>query len=220
MAGEPWYVPPVDIPLRKDETPCIQAQQGDIFQKMPAFVVRSRPLHALRPPTGSPPKAVADWLRANPSGVLHRMVQEDAQDQVRPPLDWATAGEDILAHATRGAAVLLTQDCELDKPRQRVLLTFARIRLMDRSQSADAIENMRNRNEYRAFYLAPQNDHPVLEECYVDFGSLTTIRLQCLLMEDGIHIKDRYLSMHPDVRDAMRQDFIDYMTADREVEGE
>ncbi len=150
---------------------------------------------------------------ASPAFRLNRETLEEAPD-VGPPFDWLASGEDVLARATRGMSVLLTQDCELDKAKQKVLLTFARIRVLDK-KSDNAIRNMRNRNEYRAFYLAPQANEPTLQEAYVDFASLTTIRLHSLLLEDGLHVKDRYLSMHPDVRDAMREDFIDYMAVDR-----
>jgi hypothetical protein len=222
--GDRWYSQPVTIPPRKDGTQRIQAQQGDIFLQIPSVVIRSRPLAVIRPLNGSPTKYVANWINEAGQGTeLRRFLPEDlaqGDPQPTPAFAWDTAGEDVVQRVTRSMAVLMSQDCELDKPHKKVLLSFARIRVTDGSQSVDAITNMKNRNEYRSFYLAPQGDKPTLPECYVDFGAITTLSLQSIVETDGFNVRWRYLSMHPDVRDAMRQDFVDFMVADREPEDE
>jgi hypothetical protein len=144
-----------------------------------------------------------------PQGEGVRIVYTALSEDQKPnqPFDWKE-GEDVVVRAKRGYGVLLTQDCELDKPRP--MLTFALIRLLDGSQHADDVEVMRNRGKYRSFYLEEQAEDPRFPKAYVDFGYLTTLH------PDACRLDDRILSMADDVKDALREDFIQFMTLERE----
>jgi hypothetical protein len=219
-----WYTEPVEIrPTEKTPHP-VQAQQGDIFVRVPAVVLDSRPLLIVRAPAVTPPRHVKDWLdnaKADASAELLGVLPEDPHETAGPSkwdFEWETHGERVILHSYRAMGVLLSHDCELDKPRDKVLVTFARIRSA-KGLSAEAVQIMRNRNKYRAFYLAPQADQPSIPESYIDFGALTTVSLASLPMKgDSGHFLDRYASMDPVIRDAMREDFIDFMTAERDPE--
>ena len=138
--------------------------------------------------------------------IVYTAVSED-QQPAQQPFDWKE-GEDVVVRAMRGFAVLLTQDCELDKPKP--LLTFAHVRLVDGSQHEEDIDIMRNRAKYRSFYLEEQREEPRFPKAYVDFGRLTTIH------PAAFRPADRILSMTEDVRDALREDFTEFMTLERE----
>jgi hypothetical protein len=199
--GEPlkpgrWYLPPALIPARADGSPRFQAQQGDIFENGLSVWIAQRPIR------------VARDFRPQGAGerIVYTALSED-QEPASQPYEWRE-GEDVIVRAVKGYAVLLTQDCELDKPRP--MLTFALIRVIDGSQHAEDIEIMRNRGKYRSFYLEEQTEEPRLPKAYVDFGRLTTVH------PTACRLDDRILSMSDDVRDALREDFIEFMTLERE----
>lgn len=190
-----WYVEPVTIPPADDGTPRFPAQQGDIFKDVPSVWIATRPL-----------KVARDF---RPEGAAARLKYTaiNEVDAPQKPFDWA-GGEDVVVRATRGFGILLTQDCELDKPKG--MLTFAMIRLLDGSQHAENVEVMRNRRKYRSFYLEEQTQAPAFRAAYVDFGRLTTIA------PAAINQADRLLSLVPEVRDALREDFIEFLNLERE----
>lgn len=168
-----------------------------MYRNIPSIWILERPLRVARDfrPQG-----------ANARIVYTALSEDDAPAQ--QPFDW-NDGEDVVVRSAKAFGVLLTQDCELDKP--RAMLSFALIRLIDKSQHVDDIEVMRNRRKYRSFYLEEQTEEPAFPKAYVDFGRLTTIH------PDAVRQADRVLSMSDDVRDALREDFIEFMTLEREA---
>ena len=197
LRADIWYVTPILIEPEKvegadpvDPPPApVQARQGDIFKDFPNIWVESRPLRVAR-----------DFQPPNGGRIRYLATMED-DDRA---YDWVD-GEQVVVSATRGWAVLLTQDCELDKP--RAMYTFAAIRPIKESALPDDIEEIRNRLKYRAFYLREQVG--TFEQACVDFGRLTTVSKEALLASE------RHLSMTDDIRDALREDFIEFMTNDR-----
>jgi len=191
---EHWYTSPLSIPPWPNGRASIQARQGDVFDKVPSVFIAERPLRVAR-----------DWQNPKSGRWTYHAHSED--EQPRKLYDWET-GEDVVVRATRGLAVLLTQDCELEKPRSK--LTFALVRLLDHSIPLEAVETWRRRERYRIFYLGEQDEEPRFGPAYVDFGRLTTVNLEALRLED------RLLSMTDYVRDALCEDFIAYLTLERE----
>jgi hypothetical protein len=96
----------------------------------------------------------------------------------------------------------------MDKPKP--MLTYALIRVVDRSRHAEDIEVMRDRRKYRSFYLEQREADPPIPKAYVDFARLTSIA------PPAVRPEDRIASMTDIVRDALREDFIEFMTLERE----
>jgi hypothetical protein len=196
--GEPlkpgrWYTQPLFIEPRKDGKASYQARQGDLYKGVPSLWIQRRPIHASRN------------RQARGSRVEVYLHSEDGPEP-QQPWTWAT-GEDVVVRAIKGYGVLLSQDCELEKKDPKI--AFGYVRLVDGSQGETAMGLIKNRSKFRSFYLAGQDADPSFPEAYVDFGRITTLDLE------AIRPLDRYASMTDDVRLAMREDFIDFLTRER-----
>jgi hypothetical protein len=161
---------------------------------VPSVWITHRPIDVVRNRQPKPGGRVEVYLHS-----------EDGPDP-QQPFNWGS-GEDVVVRAIKGYGVLLSQDCELEK--LNPMIAFGYVRLVDGSQGENAMELIRNRRKFRSFYLAAQEADPAFPEAYVDFGRITTLAL------DAIQILDRYASMSDEVRDAMREDFIEFMSLDR-----
>ncbi len=104
-------------------------------------------------------------------------------------------------------AMLLTQDCELDK--QRPTLLFARVRPIPSGMHADQVDLIRRRRQYRSFFL-PRSEEYGLPDCIVDFGRITTA------MPGAVNSDERIMSLEDTVRDCLRRDFAAYLMSERE----
>lgn len=206
LTADTWYVSPVRIEDEEGKEPPVQARQGDIFSDVPSAWVAERPV-----------RVASDFKPQGDGRVKYLATYEDDQRAY----DW-TDGEQVVVSATRGFAVLLTQDCELDKP--RAMFTMAMVKPISDPELGDIetmsdqekqsledrltdIERMRNRLKYRSFYLQAQPE--TFDQAYVDFGRLTT------LSRKALDACARHLSMTDDIRDALREDFVEFMTNER-----
>lgn len=127
-----------------------------------------------------------------------------------PSTAWPTAGLPSVSQGFMGYGMLLTHDCEYDKradPKQ-VLLTFARILAIPPEMRTEVIETMRRRIRYRSFFLRAHATPP-FPASYVDFASLTTVKLAACSLDD------RYLSLTDELRHFLRKDLVNYFSADR-----
>jgi hypothetical protein len=192
LSPDQWYTHPLAIPPVNDK-PQYQGRLGDIYDNVPSLCIGARPLRVCR-----------DWRDPKSGRMAYTARYEDDAD-AEPPFNWLE-GEDVVVTCKRGLAVLLTQDCEIEKP--RAVFAFALIRVIDDSVAPQAINQMRSRQKYRSFYLAPQAD-PAFPAAYVDFGRITSIE------RDAVRPEDRRLSMSDDVRDCMQMDYIDFRALDR-----
>jgi hypothetical protein len=193
LAPDRWYLPPAYVaPVEGIEQ--YQARLGDIYSNVPSLCVDQRPLRIAR-----------DWQDPK-SGRWAYTARTEDDEAARPPFDWA-AGEQFVVTGKRALGVLLTQDCEIEKP--HAVLAFALVRSIDHSIPAEAIATMRERRRYRSFFLAAQDDPP-FPAGYVDFGRITSIE------RGAVRGEDRLLSMSDDVRDAMRMDYIQFCTQERD----
>ena len=195
-----WYIEPVHVEAKLDGSASYQARQGDIYTNALSTWIESRPVRVAR-----------DF---QPSGVGARLrYTAVSEDQIpTQPFDWTRNGEQIVVRAMKSFGVLMTQDCELEKPKP--MLTFAFVRLFDESHHAADIEAVRNRGKYRSFYLEEQLGDLPFPRAYIDFGRLTSVH------PSAVAVADRHLSMADDVRDTMREDFIAFLNLDREGEAE
>lgn len=177
MEGSPeseFYRPIVDERLH----------QGDIFGCVPLLHLRTTP-PAVRP--------------TSLSGGRHGF-------EVRKDFDAASATSSarqnvqVVADCDFTQAVLLTYDCEIDKPTNKQL-ALAIIRPFNFSE-ADA-EGVRGSRRLSFFYLPAEGDAP---ECYVDFRRLVT------LSPAVVGACPRLRRLGEASRDAMMMQFIRFFT--------
>lgn len=202
LEPEAWYLSPVAIEPRADGSESLQVQQGDVFRRVPHLRVSERPVRAFYDESG-----------ANQKRPYRLAAEDDLYDQAEGdalafgPVDHLWPGVAV-ASAEIGLGIVLSQDCELQK--RRPTLIFARVRPITVDVERTHIELIRNRGVYRSFYL-PASTSPVpFPASIVDFGRLTTLQLPAL------RLADRLLSLHDEVRDCLRRDFVAFLMADRE----
>lgn len=188
LAANRWYIPPVAIPDDQGRNP-IQAQQGDLYKRVPSVIVESRPLRVAR-----------DFQPGHGGRTKYTALSED--DDPEQPFDWEK-GENVVVRGRIAPGILLTQDCEIDKPRATFL--FAEVRSVAGIPQED-VEVLRRRQKYRAFFLEGQGEMP---HSFVDFGRLTTIDAGAL------READRWLSLTEVIRSALREDFAEFLANDR-----
>jgi hypothetical protein len=127
--------------------------QGDVFECVPHLLLKDPPT-PLRSTT----------LPGKKAGYQVEELAEDALPQ---------AGKEVLAPASCvvARAMLLTYDCEIDKPKS--LRTIALVRPLDPGMPEGDREKIRN-NQRLAFFHLPALEG-VLPECYVDFRRISTV---------------------------------------------
>lgn len=179
------------IEQEEGKPPPVQARQGDIFAGIPSVVVDERPLRVAR-----------DFIPKS-GRITYNALSEDSAPT--PPFDWKE-GERIVVKGNLGMGILMTQDCEIDKPKARV--TFALVRPIPAGIPEGAVEAWKNRKVYRIFYLGEQGLDPRFGPAYVDFGRLTTFTLEASLVL-------RQLSLSDAVRDVFREAFIEFVALNR-----
>jgi hypothetical protein len=169
-----------------------EVSQGDIYKAVPSVFIPSRPITAVRRETvGGGKQALMPYTEDGP-----------------PPaggFQWELRDTPVVSDGRLALAILLTHDCEIDKKGRDDLRLVALIRPWA-SISESAASNIRLGNRRRFFYLAPQLDGPALDESYVDFRRITTVRGSAL---PEAH---RVLSLSDAMRDALREAFIRYVT--------
>ncbi len=127
--------------------------QGDIFECVPHLLLKDqpRPLHS----TTLPGRKAGYQVEELPEGALPQ------------------PGKEVLAPASCvvARAVLLTYDCEIDKPKS--LRTVALVRPLDPGMPQADREKIRS-NQRLAFFHLPAREG-TLPECYVDFRRISTV---------------------------------------------
>lgn len=116
-----------------------------------------------------------------------------------------TGDGDLVVETHFGLGMLLTQDCELDKPDP----TFLVAPLLDiRTFADEAIEAIRELRKFRWFYLAPHQGRGRFSSwghAVADFAAATPVAPNVLAS------LERVVSLAPVVRDAMQTALIRYL---------
>lgn len=129
--------------------------QGDVFATVPLVRLRGAPLALTRAdfsPTRSGYEADTGFDPAAASPAQRR-------------------DRSILATCDYTHAVLLTHDCEIDKPNAKDL-SLAIVRPVDRAWTPEELRRIRNGDKLAMFYLEQDGDW---QPCYVDFRRLVTV---------------------------------------------
>lgn len=167
---------------------------GDIFENVHSLWIDARPIDVVRD----------RWT--DKRGQVHAPLFSEDGPEPQKKFRW-DQGEEVVVKSRRGWAVLLSQDCELEK--RNPMITFGFIEGLHPNLDEKAVEIVKNRRRYRSFYLEAQKDEPVFARSFVDFGRLTTVH------RDAIRLDNRYASMVDDLRDALHEDFIEFMNLNR-----
>lgn len=161
--------------------------QGDIYRNVPSIHLPSRPIRVSRP------------YRETEKGDLHGVHKEDGA----PPKDgyhWRAdqGGENVIAKGFMGLVVVISHDCEIENdPNHRLV---AMIRPITEIQAPFRADIMAMKH-WAAFPLLAQDEPPAMEESFVDFRWLTSLRPTVLRAED------RVARLAPGVVDALRVRF-------------
>lgn len=167
---------------------------GDIFANVHSLWIDARPIKVTRDP----------WVDKNGRD----QVALYSEDGPQPPKKFRwDEGDDVVVKTRRGHGVLLSADCELEK--RNPMITFGFIEIIHPNLEEKAVEIVKNRRRWRSFYLEEQKAKPSFPRSFVDFGRLTTVH------RDAIRLEDRYASMADDLRDALHEDFIEFLNLDR-----
>lgn len=137
-----------------------QLCQGDVFERIPLIYLADEPrqLHV-----------------TNVVGREHLLEQGEILDPLHPPDK--SSGLQVVARCDFTRAILLTYDCEIDKPATKHL-TVALIRPLDSSMPAQSRQIIRENRKLSTFYL-PSHDES-LGESLVDFMRVSTISKELL----------------------------------------
>jgi hypothetical protein len=158
--------------------------QGDLFECVPQLLLKDkpRPLHPATLP-GKKPGYEVDEL---PEAAL-------------PP-----AGKEVLVPASCvvARALLLTYDCEIDKPKS--LRTIALVRPLDPGMPQADCEKIRG-NQRLAFFYLPAVEG-ILPECYVDFRRI------CTVAPEWVDRGKKLVSLHETARKALLMQFFLFLT--------
>ncbi len=151
--------------------PTEEFSPGDIFSETPSLYLRDSGLEFLRRRTGKGGRAEADLYA----------VANQTTSPIKPfnPLD-----DEAIARVQTASAVVLTHGCEIDG-RPRACLVVALARPIRTVPTANDQENIR-RGATLSFLWLPPNDEPPMEESYIDFSRLTSLRREALRPEDKI----------------------------------
>jgi len=161
--------------------------QGDIYRAVPSIHLSSRPVLVTRP------------YKEIKGHVLHGVHSEDGpepQDGYRwgPDQD----GENVIARGFMGLAIVLTHDCEIENdPDHRLVAEIRSITEIQEAHRADIMAM----HHWAAFPLLAQAAAPAMEESFVDFRRITSLR------PEALRPQDRYARLAPGVLDAMRLRF-------------
>lgn len=168
-------------------TPGGEILQGDIYANVPSIHLRSRPISVTRP------------FKETDKGVLVGVHKEEGNNPPKDGYMWAEqGGETVLAKGFMGMAVVISHDCEIENDPDHRLV--AMIRLITEIQPAHRVDIMGMRH-WAAFPLLAQTEPPAMEESFVDFRRITSLRPEALRSED------RIARLAPAVLDAMRLRF-------------
>ncbi len=161
--------------------------QGDIYRAVPSIHLPSRPVFVTR------------YFREKQGHVLHGVHSEDGPEP-DGGYKWNPdqGGESVLSRGFRGMAVVLTHDCEIENDPDHRLV--AQIRPITEIQEAHRAEIMQM-HHWAAFPLLAQTAPPAMEDSFVDFRRITSLRPEALRAED------RYARLAQGVIDAMRVRF-------------
>jgi hypothetical protein len=175
MADTPFYRPITN-----------ELCQGDIFERVPLVYINDNP--CLLKKTTLPGKREGFELG-------------DPLSLAAPP----RAGTPLLVPApcdyTR--ALLLTFDCEIDKPSAKIL-TLALIRPLDLKMSENDINTIRENRKFAFFHLPPEQDGAF--ESHVDFRRVGTVGI------DLVRAAPRVSRLSDTARKAMLFQYFRYLT--------
>jgi hypothetical protein len=165
--------------------------QGDIYRNVPSIHLVARPV------------LVSRHYKDTPKGVLHGVHSEDGpapKDGYRWQAD--QGGESVLAKGFMGNVVLLSHDCEIENdPNHQLVAMIRPITQIQESFRADIMAM----KHWAAFPLLAQDEAPAMEDCFVDFRWITSLRPEVLREQD------RWARLGPVVLDAMRARFWHYL---------
>jgi hypothetical protein len=137
--------------------------QGDIFRDVPSAYVANSDLEVVR----------RRQSQRGPVGDLYT-VGDEAH---RPQQAFDPNGDEVVGRVQVAHALVLTHACEIDNsPKATIIVGLIRAMKFVPEDARAAIRDGRNR---RLLYLPP-NDEPLLEESYLDFSRLTSIRREAL----------------------------------------
>jgi hypothetical protein len=157
---------------------------GDIFVDLPSIYLRAPPVTYLRRLTGRGGRPIAD---------LYVLGDGDAQlQQGQPPFN--PNDDEAAVQMQLASALLLTQGCEIDNS-PGACVQLALIRPL-RAVSEENKESIREGRNSRYMYLPP-NDDPLMEEGYVDFSRISSVR------QEALEIGRRILSGAPELVQAL-----------------
>lgn len=123
------------------------------------------------------------------------------------PLASAAEGQEQPS-VQRVPAILLTQDCEYDKPSTVFVLIAAILPLSGVASGSQG--NVRRNRVASAFYLPP---HPLLLESYVDIRAIGRVAKSLLAAEADLG--NRLLSLSEDARLALQRQIAGFFGYDR-----
>lgn len=107
------------------------------------------------------------------------------------------------AMAIRRPAIVITHDCEIDKPHSRATLLMASVRPLAKIRKEDR-EGFRDNTRHRAFYL-PETPY-LTGENYADLRTVTTVR------RDVLETLQKLASMGEDGRRMLREQLFRFFT--------
>jgi hypothetical protein len=158
--------------------------RGDVFECVPHLLLKDQP-RPLRPAT----------LPGNKSGFLIEDLPEGTLPQ--PGKEFVVPAACVVART-----MLLTYDCEIDKPKS--LRTIALVRPLDPKMPQVDRDKVRNNQKLAFFYLPAQDG--MLPECYVDFRRVSTIS------PEWVDRGKKLASLHETARQAMLMRFFLFLT--------
>jgi hypothetical protein len=131
--------------------------------------------------------------------VLHGVHSEDGPEPNGGYL-WLPdqGGESVISRGFMGMAVVLTHDCEIENDPDHRLV--AQIRPITEIQEAHRAEIMAM-HHWAAFPLVSQAEPPTMNDSFVDFRRITSLR------PEAFRAEDRYARLAQGVLDAMRVRF-------------
>lgn len=146
------------------QPPLPQIAQGDIFADVPSIYL---PNSAITFPRRRD-------MKRGPGADLYILDDESRHPQARP---FDPNGDEVIADIQMTYGILLTHACEMDNSR-KANLAFALIRPMRPMPEEDRVR-IRSGANLRVLHL-PASDSAGLEESYVDFSRITSLRPQAL----------------------------------------
>ena len=160
-----------------------ELSQGDIFDRVPLVYATANPL---------PLRAVSIEGRS--------LLETNPIAEIAHPAETAH-GAQVAAACDFTRAVLLTYDCEIDKPATKHL-TLALVRPLDPSMPKQSQQIIRENRKFSMFFL-PSDGH--LRESLVDFIRVST------LPKELLKAAPRIACLSEEARQAMLFQFIRYL---------